>query len=135
MRMLAQSSSPQKAKSDPCAGSVRAEGVSVAGILGLGITASVGKVTVNRSGASSCNSGDIMLNYRPSACVWACRGRAFDRWPVPDAQSIKYYVPEIVEAGSEKGYQPSLPSYQCCRDFLLPPQRIVELGHSGREGS
>lgn len=44
--------SPPK-KDDPCNGSVRAEGISLTGILGLGITASVGKVTVNRSGASS----------------------------------------------------------------------------------
>ena len=50
-----QNNQPQKAsqKNDPCAGSVRAVGVSVAGILGLGPTASFGKVTVNGSGASS----------------------------------------------------------------------------------
>ena len=43
----------EKAKTNPCSGSVRAEGVNFTGIFGLGVTVSFGKVTVNSSGASS----------------------------------------------------------------------------------
>lgn len=49
-------SPPQKAqppKVPNCGGPVRAVGVNFTGILGLGITVSVGKVTVNGSGESS----------------------------------------------------------------------------------
>jgi hypothetical protein len=43
----------QPPKAPDCGGPVRAVGVNVTGIVGLGITISVGKVTVNRSGESS----------------------------------------------------------------------------------
>jgi hypothetical protein len=43
----------QKVNRNPCSGSVRAEGLNVTAILGLGVTVSIGRVTVNHSGEGS----------------------------------------------------------------------------------